>query len=148
MKKTIRLASSLALTSAVAGCLGAPSVPVSQLATSQVTTPLATAQSGVNAGPGFRTAADEAQGTVAIQINWPDRKGQAIPWSANSAIIYLYDSNGVLLNNGRQVVGRPAANPSQPLIAGSLASQTYFPQGVLLAERQLRGLFASSIPVS
>lgn len=101
----LRFAGAIALSALLVAC--------AQTSPPATTSPQPAAAAG---DPGFRVVTPAPEGTLQIQIRWPDRTVAAIPYSSNAATIWLYDAAGRDLANA--TVARPTA--------GNLSSQVFF----------------------
>ncbi|HEY9856038.1 MAG TPA: Ig-like domain-containing protein [Stenomitos sp.] len=101
-----RLGSLLALSALLAAC--APASAPTTSAPAPVT--------AAAADPGYRLVTPAPEGTLQIQIRWPDREVVAIPISSNAATIWLYDAAGRYMT--KATVSRPTS--------GNLSSQVFF----------------------
>ncbi|HEY9900641.1 MAG TPA: Ig-like domain-containing protein [Pantanalinema sp.] len=98
--------------------------------------PLADRGSTVSQDPGYRLSAPSAEGELRIGIRWPERSVQAIPLSANSATIWLYDSAG------RPMTQATVQRPTQ----GNLSSQVFFRVKATMGVKVVAKLYEETDP--
>lgn len=101
--------------------------------------PLATSSSQPQAAvgdPGYRVVTPAPEGTLQIQIRWPDRSVAAIPYSSNAATIWLYDAVG------RPMTKATVARPTE----GNLSSQVFFRVKATLGVQVVAKLYREVAP--
>lgn len=101
--------------------------------------PLATSSSQPRAAavdPGYRVVTPAPEGTLQIQIRWPDRSVAAIPYSSNAATIWLYDAVG------RPMTKATVARPTE----GNLSSQVFFRVKATLGVQVVAKLYREVAP--
>ncbi|MBO9542422.1 Ig-like domain-containing protein [bacterium] len=86
--------------------------------------------------PASQRPATSNEGELRIGIRWPDRNVQAIPLSANSATVWLYDSAGRLMTQAS--VQRPTE--------GNLSSQVFFRVKATMGVRVVAKLYEQTTP--
>ncbi|MNX98850.1 Bacterial Ig-like domain (group 2) [compost metagenome] len=86
--------------------------------------------------PAAQRPATSAEGELRIGIRWPDRNVQAIPQSANSATIWLYDSAG------RPMTQATVQRPTE----GNLSSQIFFRIKATMGVRVVAKLYQETVP--
>lgn len=118
--------------------LGSLALSALLVACAQATPPSTSAPTSVAAAsdPGYRIVTPAAEGTLQIQIKWPDRTVAAIPYSASKAIIWLYDSAG------REMAKATVPRPSE----GNLASQAFFRVKATMGVQVVAKMYRESTP--
>lgn len=86
--------------------------------------------------PGYRLVTPAPEGTLQIQIRWPERSVAAIPLSSNAATIWLYDAAGRFMT--KATVARPQT--------GNLSSQVFFRVKATLGAQVVAKLYRESTP--
>ncbi len=121
-----------------ARALGSLALSALLVACAQATPPSTSAPTSVAAAsdPGYRIVTPAAEGTLQIQIKWPDRTVAAIPFSASKAIIWLYDSAG------REIAKATVPRPSE----GNLASQAFFRVKATMGVQVVAKMYRESTP--
>lgn len=120
------------------GFLGAIALSVLLVACTP-SAPLATSQpqpQAVAVDPGYRVVTPALEGTLQIQIRWPDRSVAAIPYSSNAATLWLYDSAGRFMT--KATVARPTE--------GNLSSQIFFRVKATLGVQVVAKLYREAVP--
>lgn len=123
--------------------LGAIALSALLVACSPSAPPAASAPSALQpqaaaADPGYRVVTPAPEGTLQIQIRWPDREVAAIPLSSNTAILWLYDSAGRPMTTA--TVGRPKT--------GNLSSQIFFRVKATLGVQVVAKLYRETTPTN
>lgn len=118
--------------------LGALTLSALLVACAPASAPSTSAPQPVTAAgdPGYRLVMPAPEGTLQIQIKWPDRSVAAIPLSSNAAIIWLYDAVGRPMT--KATVARPTS--------GNLSSQVFFRVKATMGVQVVAKLYRESIP--
>lgn len=86
--------------------------------------------------PGYRIVTPAPEGTLQIQIRWPERTVLVVPYSSNAAIISLYDAAGRFMT--RATVARPTS--------GNLSSQVFFKVKATMGVQVVAKLYRETAP--
>lgn len=86
--------------------------------------------------PGYRLPASSAEGELRIAIRWPERSVQAVPESANSATVWLYDAAG------RPMTQATVKRPTE----GNLSSQVFFRVKATMGVKVVAKLYRETDP--
>lgn len=120
-----RAALGLTLSALLAACVQAP-----------LPAPSAVQASSTAVDPGYRIVTPAPEGTLQIQIRWPDRTVLAIPYSSSAAILSLHDAAGRFMT--RATVARPTS--------GNLSSQVFFRVKATMGVQVVAKLYRESAP--
>lgn len=88
--------------------------------------------------PAYRLPATSAEGELRIGIRWPERSVQAVPLSANSATVWLYDAAG------RPMTQATVQRPKE----GNLSSQVFFRVKATMGVRVVAKLYREAAPAT